>query len=61
MRVETRVPAAVTEELKKMGYEIRPGGAWSIGDGTALLADQQRGVLFGAAGPRRDKSYALAF
>jgi gamma-glutamyltranspeptidase/glutathione hydrolase len=61
MRIETRVPAGVPEQLQKMGYDVRPAGGWSIGDGTALMIDQGRGVLFGAAGPRRDKSYALAW
>lgn len=61
MRVETRVPQEITEQLQKMGYDVRPAGAWSIGDGTALMVDPERGVLFGAAGPRRDKSYALAW
>jgi gamma-glutamyltranspeptidase/glutathione hydrolase len=61
MRVETRIPAVVGEELQKMGYQISPAGEWSIGDGTAVMVDQDRGVLFGAASPRRDKSYALAW
>ncbi|MEX2302826.1 MAG: gamma-glutamyltransferase family protein [Bryobacterales bacterium] len=61
MRVETRIPEAVAEKLRQMGHQIRPAGAWSIGDGTALMVDADRGVLFGAAGPRRDKSYALAW
>jgi gamma-glutamyltranspeptidase/glutathione hydrolase len=60
-RVEGRIPEEVTAELVKMGYEIRPAGPWSIGDGTAVMVDPNRGVLFGAAGPRRDKSYALGW
>lgn len=60
-RVETRIPEAVSEKLREMGYQIRPAGAWSIGDCTALMVDIDRGVLFGAAGPRRDKSYALGW
>ncbi len=61
MRVETRIPEKVRDELTGMGYDVRPAGEWSIGDGTALLVDPDRGVMFGAAGPRRDKSYALAW
>jgi gamma-glutamyltranspeptidase / glutathione hydrolase len=61
LRVETRIPEEVRKELTEMGYDIRPAGEWSIGDGTALLVDPNRGVLFGAAGPRRDKSYALGW
>lgn len=61
MRIEARVPETVAEKLREMGYQVRSAGAWSIGDGTALMIDLDRGVLFGAAGPRRDKSYALAW
>jgi len=61
MRIETRIPEEITGKLREMGYQVRPAGAWSIGDGTAVMVDQDRGVLFGAAGPRRDKSYALAW
>ena len=44
-----------------MGHTMRPVGAWALGDATAVQVDRKRGVLFGAAGPRRDKSYAVAF
>jgi gamma-glutamyltranspeptidase/glutathione hydrolase len=61
MRVESRIPADVGDELQKLGYQISPAGDWAIGDGTAVMVDAERGVLFGAASPRRDKSYALAW
>lgn len=61
MRVESRMSAETIEGLEAMGHRVRPSGDWSIGDATALMVDHERGVLYGAAGPRRDKSYALAW
>ena len=61
MRLETRLPHSTIVGLEAMGHEVRPAGEWSIGDATALMIDSERGVLYGAAGPRRDKSYALAW
>ena len=40
---------------------MAPAGEWSIGDCTALAIDPRNGVLSGAAGPRRNKSYAVAW
>jgi len=45
----------------ELGHQMRPAGDWSLGDTTALMVDPKRGMLFGAASPRRDKSYALAW
>ncbi len=61
MRVETRMDPLTIQGLEQLGHEARPVGQWSIGDATAILIDPERGVLYGAAGPRRDKSYALAW
>ena len=61
MRVERRMDAETIADLEAMGHRVLPVGEWSIGDATALLVDPGRGVLYGAAGPRRDKSYALAW
>ena len=61
MRVETRMAVETIEGLEAMGHRVRPAGDWAIGDATALMIDNDRGVLYGAAGPRRDKSYALAW
>jgi gamma-glutamyltranspeptidase/glutathione hydrolase len=58
---EQRMEPSAIEELEKMGHTMRPVGAWSLGDATAVQVDRERGMLFGAAGPRRDKSYAVAF
>ena len=61
MRVESRMDPEVIEGLEALGHAVRPAGDWSIGDATAVMIDHERGVLYGAAGPRRDKSYALAW
>lgn len=58
---EDRMPAGVIEALSAMGHTMRPVGQWALGDATAVRVDRKRGVLFGAAGPRRDKSYAVAY
>ncbi len=61
MRAESRLPRETIEGLQALGHRVLPAGDWAIGDATALLVDARRGVLYGAAGPRRDKSYALAW
>lgn len=61
MRIESRMDAETIADLEALGHTVLPAGEWSIGDATALRVDRERGVLYGAAGPRRDKSYALAW
>ena len=61
MRVESRMAQGTVDALAAMGHTVLNAGPWSIGDATALMLDRRRGVLYGAAGPRRDKSYALAW
>ena len=61
MRIESRVPEETLAGLAAMGHTVVHAGPWSIGDATAIMIDRERGVLYGAAGPRRDKSYALAW
>ena len=61
LRLENRVPGGVFTALRDLGHNARASGPWSAGDATALMVDSARGVLFGAASPRRDKSYALAW
>jgi gamma-glutamyltranspeptidase/glutathione hydrolase len=58
---EDRIPQAAIDELNAMGHSMRRLGGWSLGDATAVQVDLDRGVLFGAAGPRRNKSYAVAY
>ena len=61
MAVESRIPVEVAAGLEAKGHKVRRVGNWSMGDATAAMVDTDRGVVFGAAGPRRDKSYALAY
>ena len=61
MRLEDRIDAAVADKLTELGHQTRAAGDWSLGDTTALMVDPDRGMLFGAASPRRHKSYALAW
>ncbi len=61
MIIEKRVPESVIEALTARGHLVRPVSPWSLGDATALQVDVDHGVLMGAAGPRRDKSYALGW
>jgi gamma-glutamyltranspeptidase/glutathione hydrolase len=58
---EDRIAPAAIEQLNAMGHTMRALSGWSLGDATAVQVDIDRGVLFGAAGPRRNKSYALAY
>jgi gamma-glutamyltranspeptidase/glutathione hydrolase len=58
---ESRFPAETVEELRRRGHIARLEGPWAIGDETAILYDAARKVLFGAASPRREKSYALGW
>jgi gamma-glutamyltranspeptidase / glutathione hydrolase len=61
LAIEGRLPESVLEALSQKGHHVRAVSPWSFGDPTAVRIDLARGVLFGAAGPRRDKSYALAW
>jgi gamma-glutamyltranspeptidase/glutathione hydrolase len=61
MIIEKRVPEAVIAALAERGHLVRAVSPWGLGDATALQVDLDRGVLMGAAGPRRDKSYALGW
>ena len=57
---ETRIPADTILKLEEMGHTLNPAGPWAIGDGTAAMTDE-KGVIHGAAGPRRNKSYAVGW
>jgi len=61
MMVEERVPVETVDALAAMGVEVRRVRPWSIGDVTAAGIDLERGIVFGAAGPRRNKSWAVAW
>ena len=59
--IESRVPYQLIEGLNAMGHTMRLSREWSIGDATAAMVDPENGTLYGAAGMRRNKSYAVAW
>ncbi len=58
---EGRFLKPTLEELARRGHIVKVEGDWSGGDETAILYDAARRVMFGAASPRREKSYALGW
>ena len=58
---EGRFSPKTLEELSRRGHIVKVEGEWSGGDETAILYDATRKVMFGAASPRREKSYALGW
>lgn len=58
---EGRFAPKTLEELTRRGHIVKMEGAWAIGDETAILYDAKRKVMFGAASPRREKSYAMGW
>ena len=53
--VEARVPAAVREELGRLGHDVRTAAEWASSMSTlhAVVINPATGVLLGAADPRR--------
>lgn len=63
VRVEAALPSAVRAELEKRGHRVESTEDHSFegfGSVCAVLADRQRGVLYGAADPRR-VAYAVGW
>jgi len=58
---EGRFAQATLDELTRRGHIVKVEAQWSGGDVTAVMYDAARKVMFGAASPRRDKSYALGW
>jgi gamma-glutamyltranspeptidase/glutathione hydrolase len=54
--MESRIPAAVRDELTKLGHVIRLRGDYSgqMGGGQAVMRDYKAGVNYGASDPRKD-------
>jgi gamma-glutamyltranspeptidase/glutathione hydrolase len=59
--LEGRFSRSTLDELAKRGHIVKLDGDWSGGDETAILYDAERKVIFGAASPRREKSYAMGW
>jgi gamma-glutamyltranspeptidase/glutathione hydrolase len=56
VRIESRVPAVVREELIKRGHDVEVLGDYSgfVGGGQAILHDSKEQVNYGASSPRKD-------
>lgn len=54
--MESRVPAAVRDELAGRGHEIALQGAFSnlVGGGQSVMRDYASGVNYRASDPRKD-------
>jgi gamma-glutamyltranspeptidase/glutathione hydrolase len=61
IEMEGRFPRQTLDELAQRGHIVKLDADWSGGDETAILYDAQRKVMFGAASPRREKSYAMGW
>jgi gamma-glutamyltranspeptidase / glutathione hydrolase len=63
LRVETGFPLGIQQDLAARGHDVEASGDHSFegfGSVCAILVDQERGTLFGAADPRRT-AYALGW
>lgn len=62
LRMETRIPDAVVQGLTDKGHRVEhwPDWAWKAGGVCLIIIDRERGVLTGAADPRRE-SYAIGW
>jgi gamma-glutamyltranspeptidase/glutathione hydrolase len=58
VRVESRLDAAVVEELRRRGHEVQVDPAWSLGRLSAVVREPD-GTLRAAANPRGMQGYAV--
>ena len=60
LKMESRIPADVVEELATRGHDVELAGDWwtGVGGGHAIAFNPETGVMMGGADPRRD-GYAL--
>jgi gamma-glutamyltranspeptidase/glutathione hydrolase len=56
LKIEGRVPASVTDELKRRGHEVQVVDKFTdmMGHAGAILIDPVTGVMHGATDPRSD-------
>ncbi|MFI1504238.1 gamma-glutamyltransferase family protein [Streptomyces sp. NPDC020597] len=59
LTVESRMPAAVVEGLRRRGHRVTVGDAWSEGRLCAVARDPATGILSAAANPRGMQGYAV--
>jgi gamma-glutamyltranspeptidase / glutathione hydrolase len=60
--IESRVPAATLDALRRMGYDLKPGGDFTaaVGGMQAVVVDQTTGTMTAGADPRRT-GYAVGW
>jgi len=58
---EGRIAPEVLAELERRGHEVIVEDGWSYGRVTGISLDRKRGVIRGAASPRRQMAYALGW
>jgi gamma-glutamyltranspeptidase/glutathione hydrolase len=60
--IEDRVPPATMQALKQMGYDLKPGGAFTaaVGGMQAVVIDPENGTMTAGADPRRT-GYAVGW
>jgi gamma-glutamyltranspeptidase/glutathione hydrolase len=61
VEVEERLDRAVVRELERRGHEVKVIDAWANGKVMGIRLDRERGVIAGAASPRRSIGYALGW
>jgi gamma-glutamyltranspeptidase/glutathione hydrolase len=59
--VESRIPAAVTEELERRGHEVVRTDGWANGKVMGIRYDRARGVIQGAVSPKGTIGYAIGW
>jgi gamma-glutamyltranspeptidase/glutathione hydrolase len=56
LRIESRVPAEVRQELAARGHKLEVKEDWSEGDVLGICVDVDKGILRGGADPRGEQS-----
>ena len=59
LHVESRVGAAVVDDLRRRGHEVEEADPWSLGRLCAVARDSGTGLLSAAASPRGGQGYAV--
>ena len=56
MKIESRVPAEVRDQLASRGHQIQLLGPFdsAVGGGQAVMRDRATGINYGASDPRKD-------
>jgi gamma-glutamyltranspeptidase/glutathione hydrolase len=61
VEVEGRLDGAVVQGLERRGHEVKLIDGWANGKVMGIRFDRERGVIAGAASPRRSIAYALGW